>query len=53
MDASSPISVFLSCGTPHNDAQERFVWAVEAHLRSHGSVHYTVDRNADPDSDGG
>lgn len=45
MDTSSPVSVFVSCGTPHNDAQERFISAVEAHLRSHGCMHYTVDRN--------
>ena len=42
MDA--PLSIFLSCGSPHTAQQEEFISAVEAHLKSHGCVPQTVGR---------
>jgi hypothetical protein len=42
-DASLP--VFVSCGTPHLKAQEKFISAVEAHLKSHGCTPITVGRS--------
>jgi hypothetical protein len=45
MAPTTPYPVFLSCGTPHTEAQEAFLAAVEAHLRSHGCVPQTVGRS--------
>jgi hypothetical protein len=38
-------TIFLSCGTPHNQAQEDFIAAVEAHLESHSCTPETVGRS--------
>jgi hypothetical protein len=40
-----PICIFLSCGTPDTPAQEAFLCALEAHLRSHGCEPQTVGRS--------
>jgi hypothetical protein len=37
--------IFLSCGTPDNQAQESFISAVEAHLKSHKCEPQTVGRS--------
>jgi len=43
---SKAYSVFVSCGTPYTAAQEDFLCAVEAHLRSHCCEPMTVGRSA-------
>lgn len=40
----TPLSIFLSCGSPHTAQQEEFISAVEAHLKSHGCIPQTVGR---------
>jgi hypothetical protein len=45
MDSSPSISIFLSCGTPHDEAQSTFLCALEAHLESHGCMPQTVGRS--------
>jgi hypothetical protein len=40
-----PLSVFVSCGSTYTPAQEKFVRAVESHLKSHGCQPQTVGRN--------
>ena len=44
LDASS-LAVFVSCGTPYRIAEEEFILAVEAHLKSHGCTPITVGRS--------
>jgi hypothetical protein len=45
MPPETSLPVFLSCGTPHQKAQNKFISAVEAHLKSHGCTPITVGRN--------
>jgi hypothetical protein len=45
MESFTSISIFLSCGTPHNKAQEDFISAIEAHLESHGCNPQTIGRS--------
>jgi hypothetical protein len=40
-----PYCIFVSCGTPFNDAQDAFLTAVEAHLKSHNCEPQTVGRS--------
>jgi len=41
----SPISIFVSCGTPDTQIQESFIQAIETLLRSHGCEPQTVGRS--------
>jgi hypothetical protein len=41
-----PYEVFLSCGTPHTQAQEDFISAMEAQLKSHDCIPQTVGRSS-------
>jgi hypothetical protein len=45
MPPAAPLPVFVSCATPHQQAQEEFLSAVEAHLESHGCTPITVGRS--------
>jgi hypothetical protein len=40
-----PYCIFVSCGTPFNEAQEEFLAAVESHLKSHNCEPQTVGRS--------
>ena len=42
---TTQLPIFLSCGTPHTAAQEDFIAAIEAHLKSHGCTPQTVGRS--------
>ena len=44
MPSEAPLPVFVSCATPHQIAQEDFISAVDAHLKSHGCEPITVGR---------
>jgi hypothetical protein len=45
MPQETSLAVFVSCGTPYQKAQEDFISAVEAHLKSHGCTPITVGRS--------
>lgn len=40
-----PLTIFLSCGTPYEPSQERFLEAVELFLKDHGCIPMTVGRS--------
>ena len=46
MTAEKPYAVFVSCGTPHTQALEDFVSAIEAQIKSHGCIPQTVGRSS-------
>jgi hypothetical protein len=45
MSQETSLAIFVSCGTPYQQTQEKFIDAVEAHLRSHGCTPITVGRS--------
>ena len=45
MPPESSLAVFVSCGTPYSKTQEKFISAVEAHLKSRGCTPVTVGRS--------
>jgi hypothetical protein len=45
MPLETSLAVFVSSGTPYRKAQEEFISAVEAHLKSHGCTPITVGRS--------
>jgi len=46
MTDEKPYAVFVSCGTPHTQAAEDFISAIEAQLKSHGCIPQTVGRSS-------